>query len=758
LTLIHRVAFIGNSLPRRCGIATFTTDLQQAVAALARNSDTAIVAMTDEGRHYEYPPVVRLQIHEKELEEYKGAAHFLNAGEFDVVSLQHEFGIFGGEAGSHIVTLLSRLTKPIVTTLHTVLAEPSTMQRRVMREIVDASTTVVVMVEKGRELLHAAYGVAADKIEVIPHGIPDCAFVGPEVAKLHHGFNGKSVILTFGLLSPNKGIEVMIDAMPAILKRRADAVYVVLGATHPNLVRSEGEAYRERLKAHTRKLGVEDHVVFLDEFVDQATLVDFISMCDVYTTPYLNEAQMTSGTLAYSFGVGKAVVSTPYWHARELLADGRGILVPFGDSAAIGREIADLLTDDLRRHALRRGAYSYSRAMTWQRTAEYYLAAFAAAASGHRAKSSRGGTSPTISPIPPEMNLAHFFSMCDDTGLFQHAIHSVPDRSHGYCVDDNARALLLACALNVPGEERLGEELTAHLASFVQHAWNPVTRRFRNFMSFDRRWLEDSGSEDSHGRALWALGECARSDVSASRRRWAAALFAEALPPVESFQSPRAWAFTLLGLEAFRAAFPQDSCAVQLQHLLAGRLCSMLSAAESQDWMWFEDELAYDNARLSQALIVTGASAGVPAYTASGLRSLRWLMTLQTTETGFFRPVGSQSFGNKRTPPRAFDQQPLDATATISACLAAWRADGDFQWRGAAQRAFEWFLGRNDLSILLVDPETGSCRDGLHPNRANENRGGESVVSYLLGLAEIRRLARSAEEYRRSRQLDILRH
>jgi glycosyltransferase involved in cell wall biosynthesis len=758
LPLSNRVAFIGNSLPRRCGIATFTTDLQRAVAAAARTSDTAIVAMTDEGRHYDYPPVVCLQIQENELEEYKGAAQFLNTGQFDVVSLQHEFGIFGGDAGSHIVTLLSHLTKPIVTTLHTVLAEPSTMQRSVMREIVEASTTVVVMVEKGRELLHAAYGVAADKIEVIPHGIPDCAFVGPESAKLRHGFNGKAVILTFGLLSPNKGIEVMIDAMPAILKRRPDAVYVVLGATHPNLVRSEGETYRERLKALTRQLGVENHVVFLDEFVDQATLVDFISMCDVYATPYLNEAQMTSGTLAYSFGVGKAVVSTPYWHARELLADGRGVLVPFGDSAAVGKEIADLLTDDLRRHALRRGAYSYSRAMTWQRTGEYYMAVYAAAASGHRTKSSRAGTSPTIGPIPPQMNLTHLLSMCDDTGLIQHAIHSVPDRSHGYCVDDNARALLLACALNAPGEERLCEELTAHLAAFVQHSWNPATRRFRNFMSFDRRWLEDSGSEDSHGRALWALAECARNDADVSRRRWAAALFAEALPSVESFQSPRAWAFTLLGLEAFRASFPQDAHALQLQRLLAGKLCSLLPAVESQDWVWFEDELAYDNARLSQALIVTGASVGVPAYTETGLRSLRWLMTLQTAETGCFRPVGSHSFGNKRTPPRAFDQQPLEATAAISACLAAWRVDGDFQWRAAAERAFEWFLGRNDLSILLVDPETGSCRDGLHPNRANENRGGESVVSFLLGLAEIRRLARCAEECRRSRQLDILRH
>jgi len=340
------------------------------------------------------------------------------------------------------------------------------------------------------------------------------------------------------------------------------------------------------------------------------------------------------------------------------------------------------------------------------------------------------------------MNFTHFYSMCDDTGLFQHAVHSVPDRSHGYCVDDNARALLLASALNLANEDRLSEELTAHLAAFVQHSWNPVTRRFRNFMSFDRRWLEDSGSEDSHGRTLWALGECARGDANVSRRRWAAALFVEALPAVETFQSPRAWAFTLLGLEAFRSCFPQDACAIRFQHMLAGRLSSILSAVETADWVWFEDELAYDNARLPQALIVTGTSTGIAAHTAAGLRSLRWLMTLQTTAEDLFRPVGSQSFGDLLSPPRAFDQQPLEATATVGACCAAWRADSDMKWRADALRAFGWFLGNNDLAMPLVDVETGSCCDGLHPDRSNQNRGGESLVSYLLALAEIRQLHR----------------
>jgi len=745
LSTARRLAFIGNSLPRRCGIATFTTDLQQATAKSRVNMQTCIVAMTDHGHAYDYPPAVRLQINDQNLAEYSRAADFLNERHFQVACLQHEFGIFGGDAGNHVMALLSRLRMPIITTLHTVLLEPRPAQRAVLNRIVDASSTVIVMAEKARILLRTVYGVPAEKIEVIPHGIPDSAFVEPDAAKAKLGFAGKAVILTFGLLSPNKGIEVMIDAMPSILKSRPDALYVVLGATHPNLVRNEGEAYRESLNARARALGVEEHVVFLNRFVDQATLLDFISMCDVYVTPYLNEAQMTSGTLAYSFGLGKAVVSTPYWHAQELLADGRGILVPFGDARAIATEIAGLLTDDARRDAMRKLAYSTSRSMTWERTAERYVELFETARRAHPlkviARRYETAASPGNPPVP-RLQLDHFLSMCDDTGLLQHAVCSVPDRSHGYCVDDNARALLVACALNAPGEERLPETLTSRLAAFVQHAWNPAAKRFRNFMSFERRWLEDFGSEDCHGRTLWALGECARNDATESRRQWAASLFAQALSTAQRFTSPRAWAFTLLGLDAYCVAVSKDSYARELRQLLADRLMSILSSVETNDWVWFEEGLAYDNARLPQALIATGITVGAPAYVAAGLRSLRWLMTLQMSEDGTFRPVGSDSFGDKRERPRAYDQQPLEASATISACLAAWRADGDVKWRVDAERTFAWFLGRNDLSSPLVDLETGSCRDGLHPDRANQNRGGESVVSYLLSLTEIRQLER----------------
>jgi glycosyltransferase involved in cell wall biosynthesis len=373
---VQRVAFIGNHLPRRCGIATFTHDLHQAVAMARPDLKTCVVAMTDPGHTYDYPPAVRFQIQDDKLDDYVRAAEFLNSEGFDAVSLQHEYGIFGGEAGGNIIELLSRLTMPITTTLHSVLAEPTLAQRNVMRRILELSAKIVVMSEKGRQLLRAVHSVPNRKIEVIAHGIPDFPFVESHHAKTKFGFAGKMVILTFGLLSPSKGIETVIDAMPEIIKSCPSAVYVVLGATHPNLVRDQGETYRESLSARVQTLGIKDHIVFFDQFVDQATLLDFISMCDVYVTPYLNEAQMTSGTLSYSFGLGKAVVSTPYWHAKELLSDGRGILVPFGDSKAVGGEIAGLLTDDVRRNAICKGAYAASRSMTWAESAKRHLAVF----------------------------------------------------------------------------------------------------------------------------------------------------------------------------------------------------------------------------------------------------------------------------------------------------------------------------------------------------------------------------------------------
>lgn len=743
----EHLAFIGNHLPRQCGIATFTHDLRHAVATARPGLNASVVAMTAPGERHDYPACTSFEIREDIPGDYIRAASFLAAADTDLVCLQHEYGIFGGEAGGHIVDLLANLTMPVVTTLHTVLAAPTPAQRRVMDRVIERSSKLIVMAERARDMLRTVHAVPDGKIEIVPHGIPDVPFRDPSLAKAEFGLAGKRVILTFGLLSPNKGIETMLDAMPDILAACPDTVYVVLGATHPNLLREKGEAYRDGLMARAQALGIEPHVRFVNRFVDQTTLLRYIAMCDVYVTPYLSEQQMTSGTLSYSFGLGAAIVSTPYWHAAELLRDGLGILVPFADPGALGREVGGLLTDDARRQAMRERAYAASRSMTWPETARRYTEVFEEARRASRVvepKPPRRLRAASDSGALPDIRLDHFLSFCDDTGMLQHARYGRPDRTHGYCVDDNARALLLAQTLERNGGPGLPDGVAGRFEAFIQHAWNPETRRFRNFMSYDRVWLETAGSEDSHGRTLWALGDHAPGTAGRRRPSWSHALFAKALPPAEFFQSPRAWGFTLLGLDAWCTAFEGDLRARRIRGVLADRLMAILRGCESRDWVWFEDVLAYDNARLPQALIQTGIAAGVPHYVEAGLRTLEWLMARQTSPAGYFRPVGTDSFGVAREAPRPFDQQPLEAAASISACLAAWRATGDTAWRARAITAFRWFLGHNDLAVALADPDTGGCADGLHPGGRNENMGAESTLSYLLGLADLRGLHRSA--------------
>ncbi|MEI6640905.1 MAG: glycosyltransferase family 4 protein [Novosphingobium sp.] len=721
-----RIVFIGNALPRRCGIATFTTDLELAMRHQDDVSDTAIVAMCDPGGPCDYAPPVRRGVPQEDAGAYLTAAEYINEAGYDVVSLQHEFGIFGGEAGNYLLGLIAALRIPLVTTLHTVLDQPSEAQRAVMMAILAASARVVVMARKARAILIDTYGADPVRIVVIPHGIPDLPLVNALDAKRKLGFAGHRVILTFGLISPNKGIEVMIEAMPAVLAAAPDAVYVVMGATHPALLRAEGEAYRESLIARAHELGLDGHVVFLNRFAERPELLEHIAMCDVYVTPYLVEAQMTSGTLAYSHGLGRPVVSTPYWHAAELLADGSGVLVPFNDPAALGGAVADLLTDETARLAMGRGAYRSSRPTTWTNTALRYHVAF-------RAACRRPG------PAMPALPLTHLAAMCDDTGLFQHAVGGIPDRNHGYCIDDNARALLVCSGL---GSVRLAGAPAIQplrFAAFIQHGWNPDRGRFRNFMSFDRRWLEELGSEDSHGRTLWALGTYASEGADQDLALWAADLFARALEAVEGFTSPRAWAFTLLGLHGYSARRPHDRKARHIGLVLAERLTGLLQACRSEDWVWFESRLTYDNARLCEALITTGRDCAARDLVDAGLAALRWLIARQTAPGGHFRPVGSDGFLLAAREPQHFDQQPLEACATIAACLAASTVDPGPFWQDEAVRAFAWFGGANDLGVALVDPATGSCRDGLHRDRANENRGAESVLSYLLGLADMHR-------------------
>jgi glycosyltransferase involved in cell wall biosynthesis len=742
---VRKIAFVGDHLPRKCGIATFTSDLLAAVAAAYPQSQCLSVSVNDIKGGYEYPEVVRFEIEEQDLPSYLRAADFLNISNVDIVCLQHEFGIFGGRAGGHILALLRELRMPVVTTLHTVLQEPKADQRRVMEELVSLSTRLVVMAERGRQMLQEIYHAPPAKIDLIPHGIPDVGFVDPTFFKDQFGVEGRVVLLTFGLLSPNKGIESVLNALPRILAEFPDVVYIVLGATHPNELREHGEAYRLGLEFLAKKNKVEKNVIFYNQFVELENLKEFIGAADIYITPYLNEAQITSGTLAYTFGAGKAVVSTPYWHAAELLAEDRGVLVPFGDAEAIAREVTGLLRDDTRRHAIRKNAYLIGREMVWSNVAQMYMQSFESSRLEGAARSRKSLATKTLDQKRrelPEIKLSHLSRMTDSTGVFQHAIFSVPNFSEGYCTDDNARAFILAVLLGELGEDpEWVRTLATTCAAFLHHAFDLNTTRFHNHMSFDRRWLDEQGSDDCQGRALWALGVGVGRSPYRSFQIMAGQLFAQALPALTELTSPRAWAFGLIGIHEYLRRLRGDSLANQTRETLTSRLMELFEVTAQPDWQWFEEELSYDNAKLAHALILSGRATGQPAVFERGLQALRWLTELQISNEpgkGHFRPIGTNGFYCRGGERANFDQQPIEAQATVSACLAAYRATSDFWWYEQAQRAFDWFIGWNDLGLELYSPETGGCRDGLHVDRVNRNEGAESTLAFLLSLAEMR--------------------
>ena len=739
--VIRNVAFVGDYLPRRCGIATFTYDLHHSFATQFPRTKTLVVSVNDKEGSYKYPDEVRYEISEQNINDYRRVADFLNFSNFDVVSLQHEFGIYGGAEGSHILSLLRDLHIPVVTTLHTVLRDPNPNQRKLMEELTSLSSRLIVMAEKGREFLKEVYHVPEEKIDVIPHGIPDMPFVDPNFYKDKFGVEGKYVVLTFGLLSPNKGIEYVLRALPQVVKEVPNLGYIVLGATHPKLVRKEGEAYRLHLKKLVKDLGIEKHVIFYNSFVELEELKEFLGAADIYITPYLNPAQITSGTLSYAFGCGKAVISTPYWHAEELLSDERGVLVPFADEQAIARELISLLQDEPRRHAMRKRAYMLGRKMVWANVARLYADSFYKARQSHLGKMVK----PFIVPAPekradnlPTIRLDHLVRMTDSTGLLQHARYSIPNFADGYCTDDNARALLLTTLLEEAGFSNTEvQNLALRYAAFLNHAFNPDKKCFRNFMSYTREWMEECGSGDSHGRALWALGAVVGRSKQPTMQMWATQLFEQALPIVLNFTSPRSWAFSLMGIHEYCRRLGRDRWVNQLRATLTRRLVSLYEAHSTKDWLWFEDILTYDNAILPHAVIRSGYEMENGTILEIGLTALRWLAGVQTAEAGHFRPIGSDGFYRRGETRALFDQQPLEAYSMTTAALEAYRITHDDYWYEQARKAFEWFLGRNDLGRALYNPSTGGCRDALQIDRLNLNQGAESTLAFLLSLTEM---------------------
>jgi glycosyltransferase involved in cell wall biosynthesis len=744
---------IGNYLPRQCGIATFTTDLCAAISAEYGNARLLALPVNDTNEGYDYPARVRWSLAQDDAKSYRDAADFLNFNNIDMVCLQHEYGIFGGPAGSHILELLRDLKMPLVTTLHTVLREPDPDQLMVMEEIAELSDRLIVMSQLSSQFLQEIFKVPGSKIDMVPHGVPDLPFLDPNFYKDRFGVEGKAVLLTFGLLSPNKGIENVIQALPKILSRHKNVVYIVAGATHPHILRREGDKYRASLQALAKEVGVESQVIFHNRFVSPEEMAEFIGAADIYITPYRHEAQVVSGTLAYALGAGKAIISTPYWHALELLDDQRGALVPFQNPDAIAQKTIELLDTPAIRHAMRKRAYLFARDMVWKKAAQGYMESFARVRSDRaenpRVQFSARAVPKTLDQLPA-LKLDHVNSLTDDTGMLQHSIFTVPNRGEGHTTDDNARALILTVMLEQLDRGELEKtqlaapDFSSRYLSFLEHAFNSANGNFRNFLGYDRQWNEPVGSEDCHGRALWSLGTVLGRSQNQGLRSAAGRLFEFSLPAALGFNSPRAWAYTLLGIQEYLVSYPGDRDAQKVRSVLGQRLFEMYQSIRRSDWKWFENVVAYGNARLPQALLLVGEAASDARMIAAGLESLDWLMATQRCETDcHFVPIGSQGFYHQGGEKARFDQQPIEAAGAVSACLQAYRVTKDGRWQGEAWSAFNWFLGDNDLQLPLYDSATGGCRDGLHPERANQNQGAESTLSFLMALLEMRELRKS---------------
>ena len=734
-----RIAVIGNHLPRRCGIATFTTDLCDALTdeTMASVEDLAVVAMDDIVEGYAYPPRVRFQVRSTVPSDYLRAAEFLNVQRFDVAILQHEFGIFGGSQGAHIIQLIKNLRMPAITTLHTVLHAPTPEQLSIVRGLAEHSQFLVVMAQRARSLLQDIYEIDPAKVVYIPHGIHDVTFERSDSFRRQIGLTERKILLTFGLLSPGKGIEIMIEAMAAVVERHPEALYLILGETHPHVRKATGDGFRQGLHLAVRRLGLENHVRFHNYFVELSVLLQYIQAADVYVTPYLNLDQIVSGTLAYAMGAGTAIVSTPYWHAQELLAEGRGVLVPPSDPKALAQAINRLLDEEDTLQELRTKAYQHGRPMIWGEVARGYLGLAGDALKQIVAEPISQlieGTDVHIIRELPEVNLGHLRVMTDDTGILQHAAYSVPDRTHGYCVDDNARALVAAGTYHSLFQDKSVTPLMQTYLSFLQHSFNPDNGRFRNFMSYDRRWLEGVGSEDSHGRALWGLGSAVKRAPNASLRKLAVRLFTDGLAVVEGFTSPRAWAFAIIGLHSYMEVYGGDASARRIRTSLGERLFSLFESRSANEWPWCEDTVTYANAKLPQALILAGQWIPSPEIFAAGIESLEWLIEQQTAPAGHLSIIGNFAWHTRDGTNSMFDQQPIEAMGLVEACALAFRATGAEHWLRRTRWCLNWFLGDNDLGARVYDFETGGCYDGLQATGVNENQGAESTLSWLISL------------------------
>lgn len=734
------VAFVSSYVPRKCGIATFTKDLADSISDLdggeAGIGSITVTALNDIAEGYKYPSEVNFEIRDKSINGYKEAAQYLNLSSANVVNVQHEFGLYGGEGGSNILYFFEKLRKPVVTTLHTVLEEPSKEEYKVLKEIARRSVYLVVQSAHSHEVLQDIMKIPSSKIKLIPHGAHDVPFMDPAFYKDKFNLSEKKVLLTFGLLGPGKGHEDVINALPGIIENYPDVMYIILGATHPNVIRHSGESYRNSLENIVKKNGLENNVMFINKFVTTKELLEYLLMSDIYVSPYRNKAQAVSGTLTYAVACGKAVVATPYRHAEELLKNERGIVVPFSDPSSMSKAISDLLLDENKRNRLRKNAYTEGRKMTWENVARKYSKVFLSAVRNFRTYTSLPVQSITNElPLLPEVNLTHLKRLTDCTGIFQHATYSIPNPHHGYCTDDNVRALLVAFMHKAYFNDNETDHLINIYLTFVFHSYNEENGLFRNFMSYDRKWLEEKGTEDCNGRVIFVLGYLIKNSDSNSIIGLAKNLFDKSVKNMKNFRSPRAIAYIMLGCIFYLNKFSGASEIKNILNTMSYFLFELYVNVRTDDWKWFENILTYVNARLPQAMLMAGDFLDNEKYKEAGIESLEWYYNvLQEQESNNVSLIGNDGWLEKGKSKTKFDQQPIEIPPLIDACYQAFLITGDDTWVKRIGTSFSWFLGNNDRQEPLVDFTSGGCYDGLTPISVNENQGAESTISWLLSL------------------------
>jgi glycosyltransferase involved in cell wall biosynthesis len=727
-----KLAFIGTYPPRECGIGTFTNNLYHSmIGAKDQNeniNESFIIALNDFNNIYEYPAEVKLTIRQEHQEDYLEAVKFINLSGADLCILEHEFGIFGGQNGVYILPLLHRLDIPLIVTLHTILKTPSYNEKAVLQGICKMANKIVVMSHKAIEFLVKIYDVPEEKIVFIEHGVPDIHF-SQEKSKKEFKLESKKVLLTFGFIGRNKGIETVIRALPKVVEKHPQVIYIVLGKTHPNVLRHSGEEYRIFLMRLVKNLQLEKHVMFLNEYIGNQDLFKYLSACDIYITPYLNEAQITSGTLSYAVGAGSAVISTPYWHASELLAEGRGKLFEFNDSDCLASAITDLLDNPEELNRLKGKAYDYGRNITWPKSGEKYVSLSSAILSENHAVIEKTDTILDLLILPP-FSLAHIHRLTDDTGIIQHAKFGIPNLKEGYCLDDNSRALLMVLMAYRQMKDSQALDLSPVYLSYIHYMQNP-NGTFRNFLSFSRNFLDEIGSEDSFGRTIWALGYLLGNAPNDAYYQTGKSVFFNAAPNFEKLQSIRSIANTMIGVSYYLKSNPSDDSMTERLRNMAKRLVIHYEENETSDWKWFESLLAYDNGILPLALLHSSEILNDDKIREVALNSMNFL-TRHTLKDNYLSIIGNEKWYKKEGERSVFAQQPIDAMAMVLMYHRAYRITKDKDYLNKLYTSFLWFLGENDLRMSLYDFETQGCCDGFESYGVNRNQGAESSLAYLI--------------------------